>query len=47
MAQSLLIMDLGMMIAVTTIVIGELHNAKEGLSLNDSQCSWFGNNNRF
>lgn len=42
-AQSLVLLDLGMMIAVPTIVNGVLHNAKEGLSLNDSQSSWFGN----
>uniref|UniRef100_A0A2S2QAJ7 Facilitated trehalose transporter Tret1 n=1 Tax=Sipha flava TaxID=143950 RepID=A0A2S2QAJ7_9HEMI len=40
-AVSLLVLDLGMMIAVPTIVIGELHNAKEGLSLDDYQASWF------
>ncbi|CAI6360397.1 unnamed protein product [Macrosiphum euphorbiae] len=39
-AQSLLMLDLGMMIVVPTIVIGALHNAKEGLSLDDSQSSW-------
>ncbi|VVC39260.1 Sugar transporter, conserved site,Major facilitator superfamily domain,Major facilitator, sugar [Cinara cedri] len=41
-AQSLLVLDVGMMVVVPTIVIGELHNAKQGqLSLNDSQSSWF------
>ncbi|XP_022175298.1 facilitated trehalose transporter Tret1-like [Myzus persicae] len=39
-AQSLLMLDLGMMIVVPTIVIGALHNAKEGLSLDDTQSSW-------
>lgn len=39
-AQSLLMLDLGMMLVVPTIVIGALHNAKEGLSLDDSQSSW-------
>uniref|UniRef100_A0A2H8TCU3 Facilitated trehalose transporter Tret1 n=1 Tax=Melanaphis sacchari TaxID=742174 RepID=A0A2H8TCU3_9HEMI len=41
-AQSLLMLDLGMMIAVPTIVIGALHNAKEDLSLDDDQSSWLG-----
>ncbi|XP_060841252.1 facilitated trehalose transporter Tret1-like isoform X1 [Rhopalosiphum padi] len=41
-AQSLLMMDLGMMIVVPTIVIGALHNAKEDLSLDDDQSSWIG-----
>ncbi|XP_050427896.1 facilitated trehalose transporter Tret1-like isoform X2 [Adelges cooleyi] len=42
LAQSLLLLDLGMMIAVPTVLIGFLHNAKDGLSLDDSQSSWFG-----
>ena len=41
-AQSLLMLDLGMMIVVPTIVISALHNAKEGFSLDDSQSSWIG-----
>ncbi|KAL1139897.1 hypothetical protein AAG570_006874 [Ranatra chinensis] len=41
MTQSLLLFALGMLITVPTIVIGALHKAKEGLSLNDQQASWF------
>jgi len=41
-AQSLLMLDLGMILAVPTIVIGALHNTKEDLSLDDDQSSWIG-----
>lgn len=41
-AQSLLMLDLGMIIAVPTIVIGALHNTREDLSLDDDQSSWIG-----
>lgn len=41
-AQSLLMLNLGMIISVPTIVIGALHNTKEDLSLDDEQSSWIG-----
>nr|XP_018906603.1 PREDICTED: facilitated trehalose transporter Tret1-like isoform X1 [Bemisia tabaci] len=41
LAQSLLLLSLGMIIAVPTIVIGAIYKAKEGLSLDDDQSSWF------
>lgn len=41
-AQSLLMLNLGMIISVPTIVIGALHNTKEDLTLDDEQSSWIG-----
>ncbi|XP_041983285.1 facilitated trehalose transporter Tret1-like [Aricia agestis] len=42
MSSYLLLLDLGMAIAFPTISVPELLNAKEGLSLNDVEASWFG-----
>lgn len=39
---SLLFLDLGMILVAPTIIIGELHNTKDGLSLDDNQASWLG-----
>ncbi|KAK9506888.1 hypothetical protein O3M35_008739 [Rhynocoris fuscipes] len=41
MAQSMLLLSLGMLISVPTVVIAALHNAPTGLSMNDKQASWF------
>jgi len=41
LAQSLLLLALGMMVSLPTIVIAALRNAPSGLSMNDSQASWF------
>ncbi|GBP61024.1 hypothetical protein EVAR_51156_1 [Eumeta japonica] len=38
----LLLVDLGMSISFVTVVIPEVLNAKEGLSINEYQASWFG-----
>lgn len=42
-AQSLLLLALGMMLAMPTVVIAALLYAKNGLSITDTQASWFGN----
>lgn len=42
MAQSMLLLALGMLVSAPTVVIGALHNAPTGLTLNDKQASWFG-----
>ncbi|CAG9793502.1 unnamed protein product [Diatraea saccharalis] len=42
MAPNLLLLDLGMAISFATIAVPDLLNAPEGLSLNESQASWFG-----
>ncbi|XP_026761515.1 facilitated trehalose transporter Tret1-like [Galleria mellonella] len=42
MSPNLLLLDLGMAISFTTIALPNLLNAKDGLSLNDEQASWFG-----
>lgn len=41
-ANSTLFLGVGMMAAVPTVVIGELHKSEHGLSLDDDQASWFG-----
>ncbi|XP_074000232.1 facilitated trehalose transporter Tret1-like isoform X2 [Rhodnius prolixus] len=41
MAQSMLLLALGMLVSAPTVVIGALHNAPTGLTLNDKQASWF------
>lgn len=41
-ANSMMFLGVGMMVAVPTVVIGVLHNSKGELSLDDRQSSWFG-----
>ncbi|XP_054266803.1 facilitated trehalose transporter Tret1-like [Macrosteles quadrilineatus] len=41
LAQSLLLLALGMMVSLPTIVIAALRNSPAALSMNDSQASWF------
>ena len=40
--NSLSYMNLGIMYTIPTVVIAEVQNAKDGLSLNDEQVSWYG-----
>ncbi|CAK1545673.1 unnamed protein product [Leptosia nina] len=42
MSPNLLLLNLGMAISFSTIAVPDLLNAKEGLSLDDTQASWFG-----
>ncbi|XP_022130999.2 facilitated trehalose transporter Tret1 [Pieris rapae] len=42
MSPNLLLLDLGMAISFATIALPDLLHAKEGLSLDDTQASWFG-----
>ncbi|KAJ0172282.1 hypothetical protein K1T71_012255 [Dendrolimus kikuchii] len=42
MSPNLLLLDLGMAISFATIAMPELLNASEGLSLTDTEASWFG-----
>ncbi|XP_068619627.1 facilitated trehalose transporter Tret1-like [Battus philenor] len=42
MPPNFLLLDLGMAISFATIALPSLLNAKEGLSLNENQASWFG-----
>ncbi|KAG6462358.1 hypothetical protein O3G_MSEX013219 [Manduca sexta] len=42
MSPNLLLLDLGMAISFATIALPDLLNAKDGLSLTETQASWFG-----
>ncbi|XP_038207397.1 facilitated trehalose transporter Tret1-like [Zerene cesonia] len=42
MSPNLLLLNLGMAISFATIALPDLLNAKEGLSLDETQASWFG-----
>ncbi len=42
-ANSMLFLGVGMMVASPTVVIGVLHKSKGELSLDDEEASWFGN----
>ncbi|CAG9112660.1 unnamed protein product [Plutella xylostella] len=42
MSCNMLLLDLGMAVSFSTIALPDLLNAKEGLSLNEDQASWFG-----
>lgn len=44
-ANSMMFLGVGMMVAIPTVVIGVLHNPDSELPLNDSESSWFGKMN--
>lgn len=45
MVQSLMLVNVGMELAITTIVIGALYKKKDSeFELSDSESSWYGKN---
>lgn len=40
--DSLSLISIGLLLTAPSVIIGEVHNAEVGLSLNNEQVSWYG-----